>query len=292
MTTEKSLTIIHPETNNLDLRIFSIDNENPYDILQRLNYYSLIWIKKGSGSVRADFSDYSFRSGALFAFTPYQPFIFFPEKDLSGVVINFHSDFFCIHHHHKEVACNGVLFNNIYQPPFIIVNEQTASVLETLLSQIGAEMRSKGLAQHDSLVSYLKIFIITASREKAAQYDIALENDLQAPHILQTLKELIEDNFRTMHTAGEYAERLHVTPKSLGKIAKKHFNKTITDLIAERITIEAKRELYLTDKSVKEIAYALGFDDEYYFSRFFKKQADVPPQVYRQTVGFGRGNGL
>ncbi|HVI49424.1 MAG TPA: helix-turn-helix domain-containing protein [Chitinophaga sp.] len=290
MTTENSLTIIHPETHNLDLRIFTMDNENPYNILQRLNYYSLIWIKRGEGSVKADFQDYNFTSGALFAFAPYQPFIFFPEKELSGVVINFHSDFFCIHQHHKEVACNGVLFNNIYQPPFIMIDEQTALVLETLLSQMRAEMLTKGLAQHDSLVSYLKIYLITASRVKAAQYDISLQSDHREPRMLQTLKELIEDNFRIKHTAGDYAEMLHVTSKSLGKAAKKHFNKTISDLIAERIIIEAKRELYLTDRSVKEIAFTLGFDDEYYFSRFFKKQVDVSPQIYRQTVGFGRGN--
>ena len=53
--------------------------------------------------------------------------------------------------------------------------------------------------------------------------------------------------------------------------------------------IEAKRELYLTDKAVKQIAWELGFEDEYYFSRLFKHNADVSPALYRQTVGFARG---
>ena len=292
MPAEQPLTLIHPQTHNLHLRVSAIDNENPYDVLQRLNYYSLIWIRQGAGSVRADLADYSFSAGTLFAFSPYQPFIFFPEQALSGVVINFHSDFFCIHQHHKDVACNGVLFNNIYQPPFVVVDEQTASVLDGLLMEIRREMQTKGLAQHDSLVSYLKLFLITASRAKTAQYSIALENGRPAPHVLNALKDLIEGNFRTKHTVADYAGMLHMTPKALGKIAKKHFNKTLSELIAERIIIEAKRELYLTDRSVKEIAFALGFEDEHYFSRFFKKQADASPQVYRQTVGFGRGETL
>jgi YesN/AraC family two-component response regulator len=59
-------------------------------------------------------------------------------------------------------------------------------------------------------------------------------------------------------------------------------------MISERIIIEAKRELYLTNKAVKEIAYELGYDDEYYFSRFFKTKAAISPQMYRDTVGFGR----
>jgi YesN/AraC family two-component response regulator len=65
-------------------------------------------------------------------------------------------------------------------------------------------------------------------------------------------------------------------------------NKTLTNLISERIIIEAKRELYLTNKPVKQIAYELGYDDEYYFSRFFKTNADVSPQFYRDTVGFDK----
>ena len=82
---------------------------------------------------------------------------------------------------------------------------------------------------------------------------------------------------------------LNISSKALGKITKTHFNKTLTDLIAERIIIEAKRELYLTSKPVKAIAWELGFEDEFYFSRFFKANADVSPQLYRNTVGFARG---
>jgi AraC-like DNA-binding protein len=89
-----------------------------------------------------------------------------------------------------------------------------------------------------------------------------------------------------MHSAGDYADLLHISAKALARITKTHFNKTLTDLISERIIIEAKRELYLTSKTIKEIAWELGYEDEYYFSRFFKINADISPQVYRGTVGF------
>lgn len=77
--------------------------------------------------------------------------------------------------------------------------------------------------------------------------------------------------------------------EALLKLTKNYFKKTLTDLIAERIIIEAKRELYLTNKAVKEIAYELGYEDEHYFSRFFKTNADISPQLYREMAGFGRG---
>ena len=82
---------------------------------------------------------------------------------------------------------------------------------------------------------------------------------------------------------------LFVTAKTLGKVSKAYYNKSISCIINERIIIEAKRELYLTNKAIKEIAYELGYEDEYYFSRFFKVNADVSPQLYRETVGFARG---
>ena len=107
--------------------------------------------------------------------------------------------------------------------------------------------------------------------------------------MLQKLKDAIELHYRKKHAPSEYAELLHITPKALAKITKQHFNKTLTDLITERIIIEAKRELYLTNKPIKEIASELGYEDEHYFSRFFKNNAEVSPQLYRETVGFGRG---
>jgi AraC-like DNA-binding protein len=76
-----------------------------------------------------------------------------------------------------------------------------------------------------------------------------------------------------------------VSLKTLGKLTKKYFDRTPSDLIQERLMMEAKRELYLTDKSVKEIAYLLGFEDEFYFSRLFKKNTDTSPINYRKAVG-------
>lgn len=147
------------------------------------------------------------------------------------------------------------------------------------------------MAQDDLLVSYLKIFLITAVRLKRQQHPKATIEikDHKQPFILQKLKDAIEQNYETKHSPSDYAEMLHITSKALAKITKTYFNKTISNLINERIMMEAKRELYLTSKTVKEIAWDLGYDDESYFSRFFKLNADVSPQLYREVQGYARG---
>jgi AraC family transcriptional regulator, transcriptional activator of pobA len=291
MMTNNSYTLINPENGNLAFKLFSFNENSSFDHIQRLNYYTLIWIQNGKGKIKVDFSEYDFSEGQLLAFAAYQPFMLFNNSEIKGVVIHFHPDFFCIHKHHQEVACNGVLFNNIYEPPYVNIDEATTSTFDMVLENIKSEMQNPALAQYELLTSYLKIFLITASRLKKEQQPIELSQvePNSTPFILQNLKNYIELHFKTKHSASEYADLLNISPKALATITKNHFNKTITNLISERIIIEAKRELYLTNKAVKEIAYELGYDDEHYFSRFFKNNADVSPQLYRETVGFARG---
>ena len=161
-----------------------------------------------------------------------------------------------------------------------------------IIEQLKEEIKKSALAQYEILISYLKILLITASRLKTEQQSLEIKNTIsnETPFILQNLKNFIETHYKTIHSASEYANMLAITPKALSKLTKTHYNKTLTNLISERIIIEAKRELYLTNKTIKEIAFELGYNDEYYFSRFFKKNVEISPQLYRETVGFDRAS--
>lgn len=294
MIQNNDFTLIDPQTGHQAFKLFRFEKNNPYDDIQRLNYYSMIWIESGTGSVKADFSEYNFRENVLLSFSPFQPFMLNVDGESRGWVINFHPDFFCIHKHHKEVACHGVLFNNIYNPPFVYIDDKASTNFEMVIDQFRTEMQNPALAQYELLISYLKIFLITASRLKTEQQAEAkkVTKKEEEPFILQNLKNAIEIHYKTKHSASDYADLLAITPKALTRLTKTHFNKTLSNLIAERIIIEAKRELYLTNKTVKEIAYDLGYNDEYYFSQFFKKNADVSPQFYRETVGFDKASAV
>lgn len=291
MLDKSTFTLANPQNGNLAFKLSFFEDNCQFKEIQRLNYFSLLWIKKGNGKVKVDFSEYDFVENQLLAFSPYQPFMITSDEKLEGVAIHFHPEFFCIHKHQAEIACNGILFNNIYKPPYVFVDEPSQNILNMIVDQMITEMQNPELAQYELLVSYLKIVLITTTRLKNQQQpdDEYISKDTAAPFILQNLKNYIESHFKTKHSASDYAELLNISPKALAKITKNHFDKTLTDLISERIIIEAKRELYLTNKAVKEIAYELGYDDEHYFSRFFKNNAQVSPQMYRDNVGFARG---
>ena len=289
-----SQTLVNPQNGNLAFKIFEFESICHFDHIQRLGYYSMILIQAGKGKVKADFSTHDFSEVTLMCFSPYQPFMLESADTMKGLCVHFHPDFFCIHKHQEETACNGILFNNIYDPPLFQMEASDSGQLIQVVDGMRTEMRNPGLSQYDLLISQLKIFLILAARIKLGQNPKAAADfsAKQQPLILQDLKGAIETHFKAKHTASDYAELLHISPKALAKICKNHFHKTLTDLIAERIVIEAKRELYLTSKSVKEIAWELGYEDEHYFSRFFKRNAEISPQFYRETIGFARAEGF
>jgi len=293
MTARTEYTLINPSTKALAFSLFTYEEGSVFESVKSYGYYSMILVLEGEGTFQSDVSEFEFASESLICFSLYQSFSLKPKGGMRGVLIHFHPDFFCIHKHQEEVACNGVLFNNPYETPLVRLDKESVSSLLLLVDSIQAEMQNAAVAQYELLVSYLKIFLIQASRIKMQERGTVVQAESgREPFILKTLKDAIEEHFRTKHSPGEYADLLNITTKALNRLSKMHFKKTLTGLIAERIMVEAKRELYLTVKSVKIIAYELGFNDEFYFSRFFKNQASVSPQVYRETVGFGKGSGL
>ncbi|BAU51922.1 helix-turn-helix domain-containing protein [Mucilaginibacter gotjawali] len=291
MLNQSVFTLINPQNSKLALRHLTIEDDCFLRGIQRNDFFSLIWIVKGTGTVDTNFDKNDFGDNTFFAFAPYQPFSFSFDGKITGFAIYFHPDFFCIHKHDKEVESNGVLFNNVYSKPFVNVDENLTITLSMLFDQIKEEMQNSALAQHDVLVSYLKIILITASRLKLKQtpQSTVMATANKDLFTLQKLKNAIEENFKIKHSPSDYTKLLNISAKTLASIAKANFNRSLSTLINERIIIEAKRELYVTDKAVKLIAYELGYKDEYYFSRFFKINTSVSPQYYRDTVGFAKG---
>ena len=285
-----ALELINPQSKSLVFKVFEFEDDEYFSTLKKYNYFSVILILAGKGSLIADISTYNFSKNSLMCFSLYQPFQIKCEKGFKGIMVNFHPDFFCLHKHRNEVSCNGVLFNNIYESPVTTLTVDETQSLLNIITGLKSEMEHPGIAQPEVLISYLKILLINASRIKIEQRhseDVLTE---KRPAILNSLKDAIEDHFKSLHSPGDYAELLNISTAALNKVSKTYFNKTLSNLIADRIITEAKRQLYLTPKPVKLIAYELGFNDEFYFSRFFKSNVAISPQIFRNTVGFDRGN--
>jgi AraC family transcriptional regulator, transcriptional activator of pobA len=93
--------------------------------------------------------------------------------------------------------------------------------------------------------------------------------------------ELLARHYSSQHQVGFYAKRLRVTPDHLSRVIKKNTGRTAKDHIQQLLTQEAK-VLLNGPRSIKEIAYLLGFNTAYAFSKFFKRNASVSPTSYRK----------
>jgi AraC family transcriptional regulator, transcriptional activator of pobA len=95
----------------------------------------------------------------------------------------------------------------------------------------------------------------------------------------------VENHYKTKHQVQEYADLLNKSPKTLSNLFSIYNQKSPLHIIHERLSLEARRLLIYTDKSTKEIAFELGFEEVSHFSRFFKKQIGQAPTDFK-TIKF------
>ena len=248
---------------------------------EQVDSYRIYWIKRGKGCYRIDFNSYDFDGEVLFFLSPGQVFSIDAEKINEAYQISFNRDFYCIQTHDKEVSCNGVLFNNIYETPFVKPSKLESDKLNLILGNLLEELQQDDTAQYDMLQAYLKQFIIRSVRIKK---DRDVLKEAQETKVYKDFSTLVDLNFRREHSVSYYAERLGLSPKSLTKHFQKIGVQTPSDFIKGRIILETKRKLLYTDDSVKQIAYDLGFNDPAYFTRFFTKATEKSPLQFKKEV--------
>jgi AraC-like DNA-binding protein len=133
------------------------------------------------------------------------------------------------------------------------------------------------------LLVLLRRLIIYVTRLAKSGYAPVKKLQDERFHVIRKFNLLVEKNFKSEHSVSFYAQQLCKSPKTLSNLFAIFNQKTPSQIIQERITVEAKRLLYYTDRSIKHITFELGFEDVAYFSNFFKKNTGVSPSDFRNS---------
>jgi AraC-like DNA-binding protein len=240
---------------------------------------TFLWFEKDDNLIAVDGANYNFKKNQIICLTELH------KIDISKVnnakMMRFNRSFYCIIDHDSEVGCKGILFFGASQLPIIDIPETEVEKFQIIWRMLEIELESSDNLQLEMLQSMIKRFVILSTRiYKNQEHYNKIEH-----HQIDIVREynfLVENHFKTKHTVAEYADLLNKSPKTLSNLFAKLSNKSPLQYIQERKMLEAKRLLKYTDKSVKEIAFEIGFEDIQTFSRFFKNYQGVSPTDFKQ----------
>jgi AraC family transcriptional regulator, transcriptional activator of pobA len=242
-------------------------------------YFTIAWNTGKQQTVSIDGTDHSFKSQTLLPIMFNQAFQFGHPKDI--IAWQFNREFYCIIDHDVEVSCVGFVFG--LHNHFIALNKEEQQKFDLLLSMFIGEMNTADQIQHEMLLVLLKRLIVNVTR-LARKENFTEQVTEDKYNLMRKFNLLVEAHFRSEHAVSYYAERLNKSPKTLSNLFALYNNMSPSQIIQERILIEARRLLSYTDKSAKEITYELGFEDAAYFSAYFKKHTNQSPLEFRNDM--------
>ncbi|WP_449440576.1 helix-turn-helix domain-containing protein [Pedobacter steynii] len=245
--------------------------------------YTVLFIKEGKGLYHADFGIFPFAAPALLFSTPLQVIHLQKAESVKCTQLQFHGDFYCIEFHRTEVRCNGLLFNNIYVDPIVALSDKEAKVFSKLVDDLREELSHPTLSDIVPR-AYLQLFLAKSSSIKMnAPFNI--NADRERDELMEQFSQLLDQHYLTLRKPSDYADLLSMSRDNFTRRCTRYFRKSPSQLIQEKLILEAKKQLHLTRQTIKEIAYNLQFQDEFYFSRVFKKFTKVSPQAFRDKTG-------
>lgn len=195
----------------------------------------------------------------------------------------FNREFYCVVDHDKEVSCVGFIFYGGKGHLFIDLDDKNTGKLNALTQVFEDEYDEENEIKEDMLRMLLKRLIILVTRIGKQQY-MGPDMDQSEDSLVRQFNLLLEQHYKQLHQVQDYANMMHKSPKTLSNVFKKYNSKSPVQVIKDRVVLEAKRLLFYTDKTAKEIAFELGFEDPASFSRFFKNATKTSPSAYKKTA--------
>ncbi|MFT3796153.1 helix-turn-helix domain-containing protein [Flavobacterium sp.] len=180
-----------------------------------------------------------------------------------------------------ENDLKGTLFFNPTHVPILSITEAEMHAFESSWEVFRQEMKSRDSLQYAMLQSILQRLMILCTRKLKKEH-LRMPKKREAD-ILREYRFLVENYFSKHHDVAFYASMLNKSPKTLSNLFSSLSDRTPIDIIHERIMTQARTQIYYTTKSIKEIAYDLGYEDIQTFSRFFKNKEGLSPLQYRES---------
>jgi len=244
------------------------------------DFYTIACLSKASGAIKINTQTIALSDHTL---------LFIPVSQLTdikqsvfedGYFIFFEGEFLDKFFNESNFLFKFSFFNHTENPLYLRIDSQEFVRFQYLFQEIHFEMRDFKEDSEHLIRAYLYQLLIKSHRlytKINTQLNVKL---LTNKYLLQFRHEL-ERSIKDHSDVQYYADFLGISRVYFNKICNDFYSKTATQVIKERLALEAKKELLYTVKTISEIAYELHFSDPPNFIRFFKQMTGQTPQQFR-----------
>lgn len=261
--------------------IYTERNGEP-DEPHRHNYYTVLVVKHSDGVHKIDFNSYLFSKKQVFFVAPGQVHQVIEVEKPKGFALLFSNQFLVENSIPISFIESLHLFQNYGQSPPLLPDDNKFNTIEQFAQQIFEVFNSDANMKYLSIGALLKLLLIECNNICSVN-PIETNIDTSGDILIRAFKKLVEEHYKTKHSTSFYADELHITSDHLNRTIKSRIGKTAKDYIQARIITEAKRLLYFTELTTKEIGYELGFNEPANFSAFFKKNTNQSPSNFKKS---------
>lgn len=156
-----------------------------------------------------------------------------------------------------------------------------AQVLAPLFEAIGREQQLLADGGMRAGMALLTALFVQVARVAASASGAARSTRSRKSAQIERFRALLDERFRERMPVKGYAQALGITLGQLSRLTRELLGVSAQEVVNARVVHEAQRELVYSSLSVKQIAATLGFEDEAYFGRFFKKHTGQRPSDFR-----------
>jgi AraC family transcriptional activator of pobA len=265
-----------------DIKILTISdiNANGINGVLRGKWNTFLYINSGKSVLQIDFDEFSAVGNKIFFIEKYKIWNWIKTEGLKGIMVQFTDSFYnYIYTGNPKLKSDQTLIGEI--PPFTMVTQANRAEWNSLFEVLEREYGKSKNNSKEILCLILKVLILLYRR--SAQTRSRSFESRQKKQLVLEFRKLVNSRYETLRSARDYAHVLNITPNYLNALSQEFFLKSVSEIITERMILEAKRLLMHSRLSVSEIGYKLGFKDNSYFGRYFKKAAGVTPKAFRNS---------
>lgn len=257
-------------------------NHSPFD-LHLVNFYLIVLFEEGKSGHTIDFSNYNCERGSLITIRKDQIHRFHNHPAAKGKLLLFTDDFLLSYLEKLEALKSLQLFNELLGEPKIQLNESELNQVQNLIQRISQEYfktndeYSLGIIRSELHILLAKLYRIKSQRNQIIENRKYLEEFIKFQNLVE--------KYANLHSKVKtYADMMNVSSKTLNAYTQAIVHKSAKEFIDEICTKQIKRLLINTELSVKEIAYASGFEETTNFYKYFKRQTSFTPEGFRESA--------